>query len=92
MLWGGTHALRTWWGILLLAGLIALGVVALRRQTLQEFPPGATNATTRCRPPDDAVATARRSPASELARLVELHASGALSDDEFAQAKRIALT
>jgi hypothetical protein len=38
LLWGGTHALRTWWGILLLAGLIALGVVALRRQTLTEFP------------------------------------------------------
>jgi hypothetical protein len=37
--WGGTHALRVWWGILLLAGLIALGVVALRRQTLTEFPP-----------------------------------------------------
>ena len=40
ILWGGTHALRTWWGILLLAGLIALGTVALRRQTLQEFPSG----------------------------------------------------
>jgi hypothetical protein len=38
ILWGGTHALRTWWGILLLAGLIAIGVVALRRQTLTEFP------------------------------------------------------
>jgi hypothetical protein len=38
VLWGGTHALRTWWGILLLAGLIAIGVVALRRQTLTEFP------------------------------------------------------
>jgi hypothetical protein len=40
VLWGGTHALRTWWGILLLAGLIAVGVVALRRQTLAEFPSG----------------------------------------------------
>ena len=38
ILWGGTHALRTWWGILILAGLIAAGVVALRRQTLTEFP------------------------------------------------------
>jgi hypothetical protein len=38
VLWGGTHALREWWGILLLAGLIALGVVALRRETLKEFP------------------------------------------------------
>jgi hypothetical protein len=40
VLWGGTHALRTWWGILLLAGLISIGVVALRRQTLTEFPSG----------------------------------------------------
>ena len=38
ILWGGTHALREWWGILLLGGLVALGVVALRRQSLQEFP------------------------------------------------------
>ena len=41
ILWGGTHALRVWWGILLLAALIAIGVVALRRQTLSEFPPEA---------------------------------------------------
>ena len=34
--WGPTHALRTWWGIVLLAALIAAGVVALRHQTLRE--------------------------------------------------------
>jgi hypothetical protein len=39
ILWGGTHALRVWWGILLLGFLLALGVAALRRQTLEEFPP-----------------------------------------------------
>jgi hypothetical protein len=38
VLWGGTHALRTWWGILLLGALIAIGVVALRHQTKREFP------------------------------------------------------
>jgi hypothetical protein len=38
VLWGGTHALRVWWGILLLGGLLALGVWALRKQTLEEFP------------------------------------------------------
>jgi hypothetical protein len=38
VLWGPTHTLRRWWGILLLAGLLALGVWALRRQTLEEFP------------------------------------------------------
>jgi hypothetical protein len=34
--WGPTHALRTLWGILLLGGLIAAGVVALRHETLAE--------------------------------------------------------
>ena len=38
VLWGGTHALRTWWGVLLLGGLLALGVAALQRQTANEFP------------------------------------------------------
>jgi hypothetical protein len=37
VLWGGTHALRTWWGILLLGGLLALGVEALRRQASDEL-------------------------------------------------------
>ncbi len=40
ILWGGTHALRTWWGIVFLGALLALGVVALRHQTQQEFPGG----------------------------------------------------
>jgi hypothetical protein len=44
VLWGGTHALREWWGILLLAGLIAVGVVALRRETLKEFPAAVAGA------------------------------------------------
>jgi hypothetical protein len=38
VLWGPTHALRTWWGILLIGGLLALGVYLLRKQTLAEFP------------------------------------------------------
>jgi hypothetical protein len=38
VLWGGTHALRTWWGVLVLGGLVALGVAALQRQTAREFP------------------------------------------------------
>jgi hypothetical protein len=36
VLWGPTHALRTWWGIVLLAALLAAAIVALRRQTLSE--------------------------------------------------------
>lgn len=88
ILWGGTHALRTWWGILLLAGLAALGIVALRRQTLQEFPPGAD-------PEDDAVQAhfaGAGGAAAELSRLHELHQAGAINDDEFEQAKKLALT
>ena len=44
VLWGGTHALRTWWGILLLGTLLVIGVLALRRQTLREFPAGSAHA------------------------------------------------
>lgn len=93
VLWGGTHALRTWWGILLLGGLIALGVFALRRQTLQEFPAGTPGPATT---DGDATAVqahgAPRSAVSELVRLAELHRSGALTDEEFERAKKIALT
>jgi hypothetical protein len=86
VLWGGTHALRVWWGILLLAGLIVLGVVALRRQTLREFPPGAAPAGT----PLPASGGAP-SAADELSRLHELHTAGAISDDEYARAKKLTL-
>jgi hypothetical protein len=82
VLWGGTHALREWWGILLLGGLIALGVVALRRETLQEFPPGAAAVP----------ATPGVSATDELERLTALHKAGALNDDEFEAAKKTALT
>ena len=97
ILWGPTHALRVWWGILLLAGLSALGIVALRRQTLREFPPGTSTERTPLRKPAVAGGTAAqdggsRSPSEEITRLSELHKSGALSDDEFEAAKKIALT
>jgi hypothetical protein len=41
VLWGGTHALRTWWGIAAAAVLLALGVVAFRRQLQTELEPQA---------------------------------------------------
>jgi hypothetical protein len=87
VLWGGTHALRTWWGILLLGGLIAIGVVAFRRQTLREFPGASVE-------PEPLAAAAGTSPSSaaEIDRLRELHDSGAITDDEFERAKRSALT
>jgi len=36
--WGPTGATRSWWGILVLAALLGIGVEALRRNTLSEFP------------------------------------------------------
>jgi hypothetical protein len=42
VLWGPTPALQRWWGILLLGGLAFLGVWALRRETLREFPETST--------------------------------------------------
>jgi hypothetical protein len=72
ILWGGTHALRTWWGILLLGALIAVGVAALRAQSLAEFPSGTT-----------AEPAAAGAPA-DLAHLSELHDAGAISDGESA--------
>ena len=88
VLWGGTHALREWWGILLLAALSALGVVALRRQTLQEFPSGVAPAGVPAAAVPAADAPQADDRASQLARLEELHASGAISDDEFERAKK----
>jgi putative oligomerization/nucleic acid binding protein len=84
LLWGGTHALRVWWGILLLGGLIALGVFALRRQTLQEFPAGTAVVP--------AVADGAPSATDELERLTALHEAGAIDDAEFEAAKKTALT
>jgi Short C-terminal domain len=91
ILWGGTHALRTWWGILLLGGLAAIGVVALRQQTLREFPSGTTPEGVQLPVPETEAPTqpaaGQRSPAEEIARLQELHDSGAITDDEFERAK-----
>ena len=85
VLWGGTHALRTWWGILLLGALIAIGVVALRRQTLQEFPTGAGLVP--------APAGGAPSTNNELSRLHELHEAGTITDEEFVErAKKIVPT
>jgi hypothetical protein len=78
ILWGGTHALRVWWGILLLAALIAIGVAALRRQTLHEFPPQVP-----------AASPAMQNPA--LTHLDKLHDAGAIGDGESEPAKKPAV-
>ena len=45
VLWGGTYALRTPLGIIILGGLLAAGFYAFRRQTQREFPNGPNAAT-----------------------------------------------
>jgi len=101
VLWGPTHALRVAWGILLLGALLVAGVVALRRETLGEFPLAGEQRDTRplvsrIRP----AASLRRegnghdappSPAREIAELNELHTAGAITDDEYDRAKQISL-
>jgi hypothetical protein len=108
ILWGGTHALRTWQGILILGGLLAIGVAALRRQTLAEFrhprserPTAsllarriATAMSSQTREPDATTPASAGAPRldEELARLTALHDSGALTDVEFVRAKNQALS
>jgi hypothetical protein len=38
LLWGPTHATRTWWGIITFALLLVLGIEILRRKVADEFP------------------------------------------------------
>jgi hypothetical protein len=100
VLWGPTHALRTVWGVLLLGVLVALGFEALRRQTLAENPDAADHhgeATEKMRALGARAASHRpqhhsgASPADQISRLHDLHESGALTDEEYAQAKQLAL-
>jgi putative oligomerization/nucleic acid binding protein len=94
ILWGGTHALRTGWGIVLLGALIAIGVAALRRQTLREFPGGEADEAVPSPPAPEPVVrqyTPGPSPAEEIARLGELRSAGSITDAEFERAKQKAL-
>jgi Short C-terminal domain len=99
VLWGPTHALRTWWGVLLLGGLAALGVWAFRRETLREYPDGFPAREPRTGPRFAALSRsggasaepAGRSVADELVRLQELRDAGVISSDEFDRAKALAL-
>jgi len=97
ILWAPTHALGTWWGILLFGALVAVGFEALRRQTISEFPDASMAHATATAKALGAKASSMRpkhkaSPAEEIARLNDLHKSGALTDEEFATAKARALT
>jgi hypothetical protein len=101
VLWGPTHALRVAWGIALLAVLLVAGVAALRRETRREFPDASEQRDTR--PISARIRQARQlhgngngheaptSPAQEISQLDALHRSGAISDEEYARAKQLAL-
>ena len=99
LLWGPTPGTRKAVPALLLIGLLALGVEALRRQTAREFPDATTpglgaavrGGFQRLRPSPragggDADSLAR------LERLAELHDRGVLTDAEFAEQKQELLT
>jgi hypothetical protein len=90
ILWGPTHALRTWWGIVLLGALIAIGVMALRHQTLRELP-GADDHEAAASPPtpapDAQPRPTGRSPAEELAQLGALRSAGTITNEEFDRAR-----
>src|SRR3954449_8566917 len=82
--WGPTPALRNILWILLFAGLLALGVTMLRRETALEFPAGVAAAGT-----SGTVVPGRL---DELERLVALHDRGDLTDEEFAAQKTLLAT
>jgi hypothetical protein len=60
--WGPTHALRTWWGVLLFAGLLAGGLVALRHQMLREFP--SASSAPEAPPPTESPGDTTQTPAT----------------------------
>jgi hypothetical protein len=104
VLWGPTHALRTLWGVLLLAALVALGYEALRRQTLAENLDAAERGAERkervhalearaaSHRPHHTPTVRPPSHAEEIRHLHDLHEAGALTDDEFDQAKKLSLS
>jgi len=95
VLWGPTHALRTWWGVLIFGGLMAEGLVALRHLTLAEAAAQPAVVGTVSPQPTTAAAASpapSRSPAEEIARLRTLLDDGAITPEEFERAKAIALS
>ena len=101
VLWGPTHALRKWWGVLLFGALLAFGTILLRRQTHAELEVAEAHeaemaVSQRARVAESAAgeppANGVKTRADEIARLAALRESGALSEDEFARAKALVLT
>jgi hypothetical protein len=94
VLWGPTPALRNFLLVLVFAGLLALGVTMLRRQTALEYPdaqPGEAWRRLRASRTKGASKAALGESSTtrldELERLVALHDRGELTDEEFAAEK-----
>ncbi len=95
VLWAPTHALGTWWGILLIGALIAWGVYVLQRQTLAEAAAGATVQITWRQPreaPSPAPVQPAGSPSEEIVRLKSLLDQGSITSEEFERGKALALS
>ena len=85
--WGPTAQTRRWDFVLLTAILLGLGVEALRRQVLREYPDAATRSL---RVPGRLPSLRREAGGTRVAdleRLAQLRERGAISDDEFAAEK-----
>jgi hypothetical protein len=101
ILTGATKELRQPVWILILGAILAGGLVALRHQTLREFPDaqpgGFTTSLRSLRRPSaprasDVVAPGPDSTAAqEIGRLAQLHEAGVITDDEFDRGKAHAL-
>ena len=98
--WGPTPAFRNVFTLALFAGLLALGVTVLRRQTALEYPDAQRGDTMRRLRSMRASSKGSSSPSApdtpapvsgkhldELERLVALHDRGDLTDEEFAAEK-----
>jgi hypothetical protein len=95
VLWAPTHALGTWWGILLIGALIAWGVYVLQRQTLAEAAAGTTVQITWRQPreaPSPAPVQPAGSPSEEIVRLKSLLDQGSITSEEFERGKALALS
>jgi hypothetical protein len=90
ILWAPTDAARRVLPVVVLTALAALGLELLRRQSLEEFPPGTSGGITLPRLPG--LRPRQESHAVEIERLEALHDRGALTDDEFTSAKRSLLS
>jgi hypothetical protein len=103
LLWQPTPQFGRWLWVLVFAVLAAIGVEALRRQAAREFPDAGDETFVHVvaarvegwrsgrRAEAQRTTTTTTTTSGELERLADLHARGALTDDEFAAAKRSAL-